>query len=103
MKSISAIVLKIILPLGAGFLLWQGARMVSPSVYGSTSSIAPAVEDTQSISSSKQELVGRVSIVPQGTEALEPVQRLRKTSVSPKDRAASVVTLGWGYRTTEAQ
>lgn len=101
MKSLGIFFVKVLLPIGAGWLLWQGAQrsFVSKSRYELRAS--STIESVQPIRKKEHELTAAELIVPRGTEINSPVEQKHQPSTSPKDVATSLVTLGWGARITE--
>lgn len=103
MKSLGLFFVKIVLPIGASWLLWQGVERAQSYVPRAGHGSSSAIETLTPIPSIKNERAAEERFVPKGTETIDPVAQDKQPSASPKDAAASVVTLGWGYRVTETQ
>lgn len=105
MKSITLTFIKFILPLGLGLVLWQGGRLAN-----SIGPLGPKQSNEQSYKSALNSHSEASEFHITWKKGIDSAAALTnspefesQTTTSPKDRAPSMVTLGWGVTLTETR
>jgi len=104
MKSSTLTFITFILPLGLGLVFWQGQNLLD-----SIGPLGPQKTATSlGISTDRHHEDESFDITwKKGTNTaaalVDPIKYESETSTSPKDRAPSMVTLGWGVTLTETR